>query len=53
MNFSKYEEPVPTGQAPGPSLAEGKFLPRTPNPDPHGLRVAHCHEKKEKAIGPS
>lgn len=53
MNFSKYEEPVPTGEAPGPSLVEGTFLPRTPNPYPHGLRVAHCHEKKEKAIAPS
>lgn len=53
LNFSKYEEPVHMGKSPGPALAEGKFLPRTPNTYPDCLRVAHCHEEKQKSIAPS
>lgn len=48
MNFN--EELVHTQKAPGPALAEGKFLPRTPNNYPYCLGVALCCKGNEKCI---
>ena len=53
LNPSKFEDPVHTGKAAGPALAEVKFFSRTPNTYPDFLRVAHSYEEKEKSIASS
>lgn len=51
MSSVKRKEPARTGGAPGPVLAEGQLLSRTPNDCPNCRKVARCCEDNEKSIG--